>query len=89
MPNGVTYSDEKTIVKAMTAIAGNGALDFPATLACVARLQDAGILFREEAPTVIRGPRTKAEEAADAQLQVNTPDVPAKSPDTVSEVVSQ
>ncbi len=76
MPNGVTYSDEKTLPKVYTALAGNGDLDFPQTLAAVSRLQDAGILFREEVPAELRSARRTSTEVAADTLQAGIVEAP-------------
>jgi hypothetical protein len=65
MPNGVTYSDESTTNKVYTALHGDNDLSFPQVLAAVDRLNKAGIIFREPAESVARGPRTKAETDAE------------------------
>ena len=65
MPNAVAYSDEKTLPKVYRALAGNGDLEFDQVLAAVERLQEAGILLREEPEA--RAPRTAAEALADAK----------------------
>lgn len=65
MPNGVTYSDEKTNNKVIRALMGDKDLDFVQVMDAIDRLQEAGILFREEVETRPRGPRTAAEEAID------------------------
>jgi len=80
MPNGVTYSDEKTLPKVYKALFGAGDLDFDQVQAAIDRLQSAGILFREEAestPRGPRGPRTPAEAAAEA-LQSGVTDAPVQ-----------
>lgn len=69
MPNGVTYSDEKTLPKVYKALAGDSDLDFPQTLAAVDRLQAAGILFREEVPADMRATRKSSAEAAAEAIQ--------------------
>ena len=80
MPNEVTYVDEKTQTKALTALYGEGALDFGQVLAAVERLQAAGIIFREPIESKPRGPRTKAEQEADKKAY--DPEVDDPTPDT-------
>jgi hypothetical protein len=58
MPNGVTYSDEKTLPKVYKALFGEGDLDFGQVQKAIDRMQAAGILFREEVPADTRAPRT-------------------------------
>lgn len=65
MPNSVSYSDESTITKVYTALAGNGEMSFPDALAVVNRLHSAGILFREKAEEQTRGPRKKNADGTD------------------------
>lgn len=67
MATAITYFDESTINKVYTALHGNNDLDFPTVLAAVSRMQNAGILFREELPEDMRasrktGPRNKSEQ---------------------------
>jgi hypothetical protein len=78
MPNGVTYSDEKTFPKALQAIVGNNEMELMAAFAVVNRLQDAGILFREEVPAESRAARKTAASEVFGGVTVNgdvvTPD---------------
>lgn len=50
MPNKVWYSDEKTVPKAMRAIAGGGAFSLDQVLDVVDRIQAAGVVFVEPIP---------------------------------------
>lgn len=72
MPNEVTYSDEKTQTKVLKALFGEGALDFDQVLRAIERMQAAGIIFREPVESKPRGPRTKAEQEADAKLEATS-----------------
>lgn len=73
MPNKNMFIDESTQTKAFKALFGEGALDFAQVLAADERLKAAGIYFAEQAEGRVVGPRTKAEEAADAQQAGDTP----------------
>lgn len=66
MPNSVSYSDEGTVVRAMTAIAGDGDLNMAQLMGVLNRLTEAGILFREAAEEKPRGPRKKNADGTDA-----------------------
>lgn len=66
MPNSVSYSDEGTVVRAMTAIAGDGDLNMAQLMGVLNRLNEAGILFREAAEEKPRGPRKKNADGTDA-----------------------
>lgn len=82
MPNGVTYSDESTINKVYTALAGNGEMSFPEALVIVNRLQNAGILFREQAEERKIGPRNKTEETLQEASENNLPTVDETAADS-------
>lgn len=73
MPNGVTYSDEKTNNKVIRALMGNNDLDFQQVMDAVERLQEAGILFREEPETRVLGPR-KSRDGSESQENNETQD---------------
>jgi hypothetical protein len=67
MPNEVTYVDEHTVVKAVEALYGKGALDISDVLAAIDRLRAVGIVFRELVEPRTRGPRMKTEPKVDAK----------------------
>lgn len=49
MANGVTSSNERTMLKALQALMGNGDMPMEVAMAAIDRVADAGLLFREPA----------------------------------------
>lgn len=86
MPNSVSYSDEGTVVRAMTAIAGDGDLNMAQLMGVLNRLTEAGILFREAAEEKPRGPRkknadgTETDEPLTEGTKLETSDAPTDVP---------
>jgi hypothetical protein len=79
MPNAVTYSDEKTLPKVYKALFGNNDLAFEQVQGAIDRLQEAGILFREDVPVELRAARRSVTELQQASADsLPTPDEPAQ-----------